>query len=60
MKINLGKVRRGENRCENRKVETNGRRRSWRCQLENGHGGDHISLSGHRRWADATAPEAVS
>ena len=53
------KHRRTGNRCESVKVEygtanaTEKRRRSWRCQLVNGHTGTHISFSGHRKWDEA-------
>jgi len=51
MKIKLTEVRRVKNRCDSVKMETNGvKRRTWRCQLEFGHEGEHVSLSGHRRW----------
>lgn len=34
-------------RCESRHFEGN---RSWRCQRESGHEGQHSSLPGGRRW----------
>ncbi len=46
----LGSYRRKANRCESKKVETNGKNRSWRCDLVAGHSGPHESHSGHRRW----------
>lgn len=37
-------------RCGSMKIETVGRRRSWRCQLAEGHDGRHKSVTGHRNW----------
>ena len=52
MKQSVGAHRRNVNRCEAKKVELKGRKRSWRCQLVKGHTGKHISYSGHRTWDD--------
>ena len=53
----INSYRQKTNRCEAKLNEIRTRtskRDSWRCQLEAGHTGDHVSHSGHRRWADAT------
>ena len=52
MKTSVAAHRRSVNRCTSKKVEDKGRRRSWRCQLVQGHKGKHISYSGHRTWED--------
>lgn len=54
---NPSSYRRKENRCTAVKIETGGKnaakqqKRSWRCDLVEGHSGLHESHSGHRSWA---------
>lgn len=54
--MNVSQHRRSVNRCEERLVERGSpaakqhKMRSWRCQLVNGHEGQHVSYSGHRKW----------
>jgi hypothetical protein len=55
--MSYSRYRRSVNRCTARLLEmrhNSTRRDSWRCQLEVGHKGDHITYSGHRSWVDPT------
>jgi len=47
----VSNYRRKTNRCQSIKQEQGAYgKRSWRCQLVNGHKGKHESSSGHRTW----------